>query len=164
MYRVLRLSYSQPCMKREIAWYMKTCLTGRMVKEKHHRPHGKLQPLGVPMWKWEHFTIDFITSQPNKAKGFDVIWDNFDRLTKSAHFLEIQESSLPRSWPMFMCAKSLPTMGCQFLSSLTMMYGLLLGYGKTFMMIWVRDYISSPLVTLKLMGRVSGPFCYLRMC
>ena len=38
-------------MKREIAWYVERCLTYRMIKAKHHRPHCKLQSIKVPMWK-----------------------------------------------------------------------------------------------------------------
>ena len=38
--------------------------------------------------------MDFITKIPQTAKGFDAIWVIVDRLTKSAHFLAIRESSL----------------------------------------------------------------------
>ena len=51
MYRDMRLSYWWSCMKKKIAWYVDRCLTCRMVKVEHQRPHGKLQPLEVPMWK-----------------------------------------------------------------------------------------------------------------
>ena len=37
--------------------------------------------------------MDFITKLPTTAKGFDAIWVIMDRLTKSAHFLAIRESS-----------------------------------------------------------------------
>ncbi|CAH1418427.1 unnamed protein product [Lactuca virosa] len=93
MYRDLSLSYWWPCMKREIAWYVERCLTCRIVKAEHQRSHGKLQPLEIPMWKWEHITMDFITKLPRTTKGFDFIWVIVDRLTKSAHFLAIRESS-----------------------------------------------------------------------
>ena len=38
-------------MKREIEWYVKRCMTCRMVMAKNQRPNGKLQPLEVPMCK-----------------------------------------------------------------------------------------------------------------
>ena len=38
--------------------------------------------------------MDFITKLPKTAMGFDAIWVIVDRLTKSAHFLAIRESSL----------------------------------------------------------------------
>ena len=60
-------------MKKEIAWYVERCLTNRMVKDEHQRPHGKLYSLEVPMWKWEYVTMDLITKLTRTAKGFDVI-------------------------------------------------------------------------------------------
>ena len=68
-------------------------MTCRMVKVEHQRLHGKLQPLEVLMWKWEQISMDFITNLPKRAKGIDAIWVIMDRLTKSAHFLAIRESS-----------------------------------------------------------------------
>ena len=55
-------------MKREIAWYVERCLTYRIVKVGHQRLHSKLQPLKVPMWKWEQITMDFITKLLRMAK------------------------------------------------------------------------------------------------
>ena len=49
MYRDLRMSYWWPCMKREIARFVERCLTCRKVKAEHHQPHGKVQPLAIPM-------------------------------------------------------------------------------------------------------------------
>ena len=37
--------------------------------------------------------MDFITKLLRTEKGFDAIWVIVDRLTKSAHFLAIRESS-----------------------------------------------------------------------
>ena len=45
------------------------------------------------MWKCEQIMMDFITKLPRMTKGFDAIWVMVDRLTKSAHFLAIRESS-----------------------------------------------------------------------
>ena len=79
-------------MKRDVAWYVERCLTCRKVKAEHQRPHGKMQPLDIPLWKWEDITMDFITKLPRTARGVDSIWVIVDRLTKSAHFIPIQES------------------------------------------------------------------------
>ena len=92
MYRDLRLSYWRPNMKREIVWFVEWCLTCRKVKAEHQRPHGKVQPLPIPMWEWEEITIDFITELPTTARGVDAIWVIVDRLTKSAQFILISES------------------------------------------------------------------------
>lgn len=51
-----------------------------------------MQPLDIPVWKWEDITMDFITKLPRTARGVDLIWVIVDRLTKSAHFIPIQES------------------------------------------------------------------------
>ncbi|XP_052622433.1 uncharacterized protein LOC128127784, partial [Lactuca sativa] len=93
MYLDLRKEYWWPCMKRDVAWFVERCLTCRKVKAEHQRPHGKLQPLEIPEWKWEQITMDFITKLPRTARGVDAIWVIVDRLTKSAHFLAISESS-----------------------------------------------------------------------
>ncbi|KAI3819526.1 hypothetical protein L1987_13367 [Smallanthus sonchifolius] len=61
------------------------------------KPYGKIQPLDIPEWKWEHITMDFITKLPRIAKGHDTIWVIVDRLTKSAHFLPIRETFSSKS-------------------------------------------------------------------
>ena len=79
-------------MKRDVAWYVERCLTCRKVKAEHQRPHGKMQPLDIPLWKWEDTTMDFISKLPRTARGVDSIWVIVDRLTKSTYFIPIQES------------------------------------------------------------------------
>ena len=59
-------------------------------KIEHQKPRGLLQPLPIPMWKWEHITMDFIVGLPWTQKCHDAIWVVVDRLTKSAHFLAIK--------------------------------------------------------------------------
>ena len=56
-------------MKKDVAWFVERCLTCRKVKAEHQRPHGKLQPLEVPQWKWEHISMEFITKLPRNRKG-----------------------------------------------------------------------------------------------
>ena len=80
-------------MKRDVAWVVERCLTYRQVKAEHHRPHGQLQPLEIPLWKWDQISMDFITKLPRTARGVDAIWVIVDRLMKSAHLLAISESS-----------------------------------------------------------------------
>ncbi|KAJ0694286.1 putative nucleotidyltransferase, Ribonuclease H [Helianthus annuus] len=68
-------------------------LAGKLqVKAEHQKPYGKLQPLEIPVWKWEHITMDLVTKLPKTRKGHDAIWVVVDRLTKSAHFLPIREN------------------------------------------------------------------------
>ncbi|KAJ9567181.1 LOW QUALITY PROTEIN: hypothetical protein OSB04_003147 [Centaurea solstitialis] len=92
MYRNLRTDYWWPGMKREVARYVESCMTCLKVKAEHQRPHGKMQPLEIPEWKWENITMDLITKLPKTPRKFDAIWVIVDRLTKSAHFLAIRES------------------------------------------------------------------------
>ncbi|KAJ9548848.1 hypothetical protein OSB04_021391 [Centaurea solstitialis] len=93
MYRDLRTDYWWPGMKRDVARYVEKCLTCLRVKAEHQRPHGKLQPLEIPEWKWEHVTMDLVTGLPRTVRRHDAIWVIVDRLTKSAHFIAIKEAS-----------------------------------------------------------------------
>ncbi|GJT41960.1 putative reverse transcriptase domain-containing protein [Tanacetum coccineum] len=61
------------------------------VKIEHQRESGLLQPLDIPTWKWEKISIDFVMGLPRTFNKNDVIWVVVDRLTKSAHFLPIQQ-------------------------------------------------------------------------
>ncbi|KAK1429741.1 hypothetical protein QVD17_11959 [Tagetes erecta] len=92
MYQDLKRDYWWPGMKREVEAYVSKCLTCLQVKAEHQKQYGKIQPLEVPEWKWEHITMDFITKLPRTPKGYDTIWVVVDRLTKSAHFLPIKEA------------------------------------------------------------------------
>ncbi|GKA64992.1 putative nucleotidyltransferase, ribonuclease H [Tanacetum coccineum] len=69
--------------------FVAKCLT--QVKLEHQRANGHLQPLDIPTWKWDQISIDFVTGLPLTFKKNDVIWVVVDRLTKSAHFLPIQQ-------------------------------------------------------------------------
>jgi len=60
------------------------------MKTKHQKPGGLLQPLPIPVWKWEHITMDFMIGMPKTIKQDDSIWVIVDRLTKAAHFLAIK--------------------------------------------------------------------------
>nr|GEY91730.1 hypothetical protein [Tanacetum cinerariifolium] len=55
------------------------------------RPSGLLQQPEIPEWKWEKIVMDFITKFPRSSGGPDAIWVIVDRLTSSAHILEIRE-------------------------------------------------------------------------
>nr|GEY09633.1 hypothetical protein [Tanacetum cinerariifolium] len=52
---------------------------------------GLLQPLDILTWKWDQISMDFMTGLPCTFKKNDAIWVVVDRLTKSAHFLPIQQ-------------------------------------------------------------------------
>jgi hypothetical protein len=89
MYQDLKKAYWWLGMKKDIIHYISTCLTYQRVKAKHKKSAGLLQPLIIPEWKWEKVTIDFVTGLPTSETKKDAIWVIVDRLTKSAHFIQI---------------------------------------------------------------------------
>ncbi|GJS41753.1 putative reverse transcriptase domain-containing protein [Tanacetum coccineum] len=91
MYYDLRDLYWWPGMKKDIALYVKKCLTCSKVKAEHQKPSGLLQQPEIPEWKLENITMDSITRLLRTNNGHDAIWVIIDRLTKSTHFLAIHE-------------------------------------------------------------------------
>nr|GEY58368.1 retrotransposable element Tf2 [Tanacetum cinerariifolium] len=61
------------------------------VKIEQQRASGLLQPLDVPVWKWDEISMDFVTGLPRTQRRHDAIWVVVDHLTKSAHFLPIRK-------------------------------------------------------------------------
>ncbi|GKB95900.1 putative reverse transcriptase domain-containing protein [Tanacetum coccineum] len=62
------------------------------VKTEDQQPYGKLQPLEIPVWKWEKITMNLIMKLPKTPRQCDAIWVIVNRLTKSTIFLPIKES------------------------------------------------------------------------
>nr|GEZ28348.1 putative reverse transcriptase domain-containing protein [Tanacetum cinerariifolium] len=91
MYHYLKKLYWWPNMKADIATYVRKCLTCAKVKAEHQRPSGLLHQPEIPVWKWERITMDFITKLPRTQSGYDSVWVIVDRLTKSAHFIPVNE-------------------------------------------------------------------------
>nr|GFB62933.1 retrotransposon protein, putative, Ty3-gypsy subclass [Tanacetum cinerariifolium] len=60
-----------------------------IVKIEHQWASGLLQPLDIPVWKWDEISMDFVTGLPRTQRRHDTIWVVVDRLTKYAHFLPI---------------------------------------------------------------------------
>ncbi|XP_043699780.1 uncharacterized protein LOC122650427 [Telopea speciosissima] len=77
-------------MKRDVAEFVARCLTCQQVKADRQWPHGLLQSLPMPEWKWEHVTMDFVIGLPRTPRGVDALWVIVDRLTKTAHFIPIK--------------------------------------------------------------------------
>ena len=76
--------------EKDIADYVVRCLVCQKVKTEHQMPGGLLQPLPIPVWKWDHITMDFIMGLPRSQRKHDTIGVVVDRLTKSAHFLAVK--------------------------------------------------------------------------
>ncbi|WVZ58487.1 hypothetical protein U9M48_008759 [Paspalum notatum var. saurae] len=76
-------------MKRAVAEYVVVCDTCQRVKAEYQRPAGLLQPLKIPVWKWEEISMDFVMGLPRTQKGYNSIWVVVDRLTKVSHFIPV---------------------------------------------------------------------------
>ncbi|GKA59713.1 transposon ty3-I gag-pol polyprotein [Tanacetum coccineum] len=92
MYIYLKRNYWWSGMIRDCVKYVEKCLTCLKVKAEHQKPYANVQPLDIPVWKWENITIDFVSKLPKTTKKHDVVRVIIDRLTKSAHFIPIREN------------------------------------------------------------------------
>ncbi|GJV29108.1 putative reverse transcriptase domain-containing protein [Tanacetum coccineum] len=92
MYQDLKPLYWWPNMKADIATYVSKCLTYAKVKAEHQKPSGLLQQPGIPVWKWERITMDFVSGLSRMPSGYDTIWVIVYRQTKSAHFLPMKKT------------------------------------------------------------------------
>jgi hypothetical protein len=90
MYQDLKQIFWWNNMKREIAYHVACCNTCNLVKAEHQKPAGLLQPLRIPLWKWDDICMDFIVGLPKSSKGNDSIWVIVDRLSKVAHFIPVK--------------------------------------------------------------------------
>ena len=93
MYRDVRRTFWWPSLKRSIVHFVAKCFTCQQVKGERKKPGGELQPLGIPNWKWEDMSMDFVSGLPRTRSRNDSIWVIVDRLTKSAHFLPMRKTS-----------------------------------------------------------------------
>jgi hypothetical protein len=89
MYQDLKQNFWWSNMKVDIAKYVAECDTFHRIKASHLKSAGLLQPLSIPMWKWDDISMDFIVGLPLTARKIDSIWVTVDRLTKTAHFIVV---------------------------------------------------------------------------
>nr|GFD14777.1 retrotransposon protein, putative, Ty3-gypsy subclass [Tanacetum cinerariifolium] len=101
MYHDLKQHFWWSGMKRDVATFVSRCLICQQVKIEHQRASGLLQPLDIPIRKWDEISMDFVTGLPRTQRRHDAIWVVVDCLTKSAHFLPIRKDysvSLQKAW------------------------------------------------------------------
>jgi hypothetical protein len=89
MYQDLKQNFWWSNMKVDIAKYVAECDTCHRMKASHLKSAVVLQPLSIPMWKWDDISMDFIVGLPLTARKKDSIWVIIDRLTKTAHFIAV---------------------------------------------------------------------------
>nr|GFC02402.1 retrotransposable element Tf2 [Tanacetum cinerariifolium] len=58
MYEDLKQHFWWNGMKQDIATYVGRCLICQQVKIEHQRASGLLQPLDIPVWKWDEISMD----------------------------------------------------------------------------------------------------------
>ena len=85
-------------MKQDITQHIVECDTCGRVKVDHMRTLGYLQPLPIPVWKWEDISMDFVVGLPCTSKGYDSIWVIVDRLTKLAHFIPVDTKYIAKKY------------------------------------------------------------------
>ena len=77
-----------PRMAKMIKKYVTMCDACQRNKPTTQRPAGLLQPLSIPMGRWEDISVDFILElpeSPNSKNNIIVVF--VDRLMKRAHFI-----------------------------------------------------------------------------
>jgi hypothetical protein len=74
MYMDLKQKYCWNGMKADIARFVTHYDTCRRIKAEHQKPAGLLQPLPIPVWKWDEIGMYFVVGLPNAQKGHDSIW------------------------------------------------------------------------------------------
>jgi hypothetical protein len=89
MYQDLKQNFWWSNIKVDIAKYVTECDTCHRMKASHLKSAGVLQPLSIPMWKWDDISMNFIVGLPMMARKKDSIWVIVDRLTKTAHFIAV---------------------------------------------------------------------------
>ncbi|GKC10029.1 putative reverse transcriptase domain-containing protein, partial [Tanacetum coccineum] len=71
MYYDLRDLYWWLGMKKDIAEYVRKCLTCSKIKAEHQKPSGLLQQPEIPEWKWEKINNGLCTKLPNSSSGMN---------------------------------------------------------------------------------------------
>ncbi|GJR80853.1 putative reverse transcriptase domain-containing protein [Tanacetum coccineum] len=74
MYHDLKQHFWWSGMKRDVATFVSKCLICQQVKIEHQRASGLLQPLEIPVWKWDKISMDFVTGLPRTQRKHDAIW------------------------------------------------------------------------------------------
>lgn len=64
----------------------------RLVEKSRMSTRILMESLGIPVWKWVHINMYFITTLQKTHRDMDTTWVIMDRLTKSVNFMGIHES------------------------------------------------------------------------
>jgi hypothetical protein len=92
MYQDLKGNFWWSNMKIDIEKYVSECETCSRIKASNLKTAGTLQPLPIPSWKWDDISMDFIVGLPLMSRNHNSIWVVVDRLTKTAHFIAVNNT------------------------------------------------------------------------
>jgi hypothetical protein len=73
MYQDLKKNFWWSNMKVDIAKYVSECDTCHRMKASHLKSTGVLQPLSIPMWKWDDISMYFVVGLPLTSRKKDSI-------------------------------------------------------------------------------------------
>ena len=73
MYQDLKEAFWWQGIKKDVTQFVSACLTCQKAKMEHQRPSGMIQPLEIPVWKWDNISMDFVTHLPWTFRGHDTI-------------------------------------------------------------------------------------------
>ena len=90
MYRDLKQHFWWSRMKRDTVEFVAKCPNCHQVMYEHQSPGGTLQRMPIPEWKWEKIAMDYVVGLQKTMGKYDSIWVIVDRLTKSAHFIQVK--------------------------------------------------------------------------
>jgi hypothetical protein len=82
---LLSRSYFWRGMAADVRDYVSTCPSCSRSKATNRRSPGLLQPLPIPIRKWEQITLDLITQLPPTTSGYDAILTVVDKASKMIH-------------------------------------------------------------------------------
>ncbi|OUM56089.1 hypothetical protein BVG19_g5782 [[Candida] boidinii] len=80
-------------MKKYIFNYVRTCDVCQRIKSSTVSPNGLFSPLPIPVGRWTHITMDFVTGIPTTVgPRYDAILVVVDRFSKRARFIPTHKS------------------------------------------------------------------------
>ena len=80
-----------PKLVRDIKLFVRSCDLCQRAKPLNARAAAPLQPLNIPMSRWSHQAMDFLTGLP-VSEGYDAIFTVVDRGTHRVHFIPCTKS------------------------------------------------------------------------
>src|SRR6202012_868631 len=78
--------FDWPGLRKDVRYYVTTCMGCQANKPRNQLPIGLLQPLPIPTRRWEVVTMDLITQLPVTKHQNDAIIVFVDKLSKMVHY------------------------------------------------------------------------------